>query len=160
MSQRTVPSRFRRTGRSTAAAGLLAVATTLLAACGGNSDAATARSSSSAADTGSMSTTEPMDGSSSTESQTIDVTAMDFSFELGEANFSAGTYEITLTNDGEATHDIRVERDGEDVAESDSVAPGESTTLTVTLEEGEYVFYCSIGNHRAMGMEVPVQVTS
>jgi plastocyanin len=30
----------------------------------------------------------------------------------------------------------------------------------VTLEEGEYVFYCSVGNHRNMGMEVTVQVTS
>ena len=159
MSQRTAPSPFRRTGRGTAAAGLIAVATTLLAACGGSSDAAEARSSSTAADTSSMSTAEST-GSSSAESQSIDVTAMDFSFELGEDTFSAGTYELTLTNDGEATHDIRVERDGEDVAESDSVAPGESTTVEVTLEEGEYVFYCSIGNHRAMGMEVTVQVTS
>ena len=107
-----------------------------------------------------MSTTESMGGSSSSASQTIDVTAMDFSFELGKENLSAGTYELTLTNDGEATHDIRVERDGEDVAESDSVGPGESTTVDVTLEEGEYVFYCSIGNHRSMGMEVTVQVTS
>lgn len=53
-----------------------------------------------------------------------------------------------------------VERDGEDVAASDTIGPGESTTLTVTLDEGEYVFYCSIGNHRSMGMEVTVQVGS
>jgi FtsP/CotA-like multicopper oxidase with cupredoxin domain len=27
------------------------------------------------------------------------------------------------------------------------------------LDAGEYVFYCPIGNHRAMGMELTVEVT-
>jgi uncharacterized cupredoxin-like copper-binding protein len=52
-----------------------------------------------------------------------------------------------------------VERDGTDVASSDRIAPGQSTTVSVALEPGEYVFYCSIGNHRAMGMELTVTVT-
>jgi plastocyanin len=29
----------------------------------------------------------------------------------------------------------------------------------VTLESGDYVFYCSIGNHRSMGMETTVSVS-
>jgi uncharacterized cupredoxin-like copper-binding protein len=52
-----------------------------------------------------------------------------------------------------------VERDGEGVAASDAIGPGESTTLAVTLDPGQYVFYCSIGNHRTMGMEITVEVT-
>ena len=56
--------------------------------------------------------------------------------------------------------EVLVARDGADVAASETVGPGASTTLTVDLEPGEYVFYCSVGNHRSMGMEVPVQVTS
>ena len=52
-----------------------------------------------------------------------------------------------------------VEQDGADVAKSDKIGPGESTTFRVTLEPGTYVFYCSVGNHRAMGMEVTVTVT-
>ena len=39
------------------------------------------------------------------------------------------------------------------------IGPGDSTTLTVDLEPGQYVFYCSVGNHRGMGMEVTVTVT-
>jgi plastocyanin len=94
------------------------------------------------------------------ETETIAVTAVDFSFEIDEDSFAAGTYEITLTNDGGATHDLVVERDGADVAGSEQIGPGETATFEVTLEEGEYVFYCSVGNHRSMGMEVVVQVTS
>lgn len=105
-------------------------------------------------------TAEPTDTTPAAESAALDVTSVDFDFdfELDDEDLTAGTYEITLTNDGSSTHDLVVERGGEDVAESEAVDPGESTTFTVTLEEGEYVFYCSIANHRAMGMEVPVEV--
>ncbi len=34
-----------------------------------------------------------------------------------------------------------------------------SSSVTVTLEPGEYVFYCSVGNHRQMGMEKTVTVS-
>ncbi len=80
--------------------------------------------------------------------------------ELSEDSFSAGSYTIEVVNEGNATHDLVVERDGADVAATENIAPGQSATLTVTLEAGEYVFYCSVGNHRAMGMEVQVTVTS
>jgi plastocyanin len=92
--------------------------------------------------------------------QTLEVSAVDFAFELPGDDLSAGTYEITLTNTGDATHDLVVERDGEDVGASEQIGPGETSTFEVTLEAGEYVFYCSVGNHRQMGMEVPVAVTA
>ena len=63
-----------------------------------------------------------------------------------------------MVNNGSATHDLAVEEDGTIKATSDKLAPGESTTLTVDLDAGEYVFYCSIDSHRAMGMEITVQV--
>jgi plastocyanin len=84
---------------------------------------------------------------------------MDFELDLAESELAAGEYEIEFVNDGGASHDVRVERDGEDVAQSDVIPPGETTTFTVALEPGEYVFYCSVGNHRSMGMETTVTVT-
>ena len=48
---------------------------------------------------------------------------------------------------------------GAEVAASEVIAPGQSGTVEVSLQPGEYVFYCSIGNHREMGMEVAVTVS-
>jgi plastocyanin len=78
---------------------------------------------------------------------------------MAETELSAGTYTIEVTNEGQASHDLVVEGpDGEDVAATEILPPGASGTVEVTLEPGEYVFYCSVGPHRGMGMELPVTV--
>ena len=156
---------LRTRARRAPAAAVLAIAAALLTGCGGDdpqADAGGTTTSSSSAEetTESSSAAGETSESEASGTQTIEVSSVDFSFELAEDTLAPGTYEITLTNEGGATHDLVVERDGEDVAASDQIGPGESSTFEVTLEEGEYVFYCSVGNHRSMGMEVPVQVTS
>jgi plastocyanin len=142
-------------------AAALAVAAALLSGCGGDEPETTSTATSSVEET--TESSSAAGGTTESEpagTQSIEVSSVDFSFELAEDTFAPGTYEITLTNEGGATHDLVVERDGEDVAASEQIGPGESSTFEVTLEEGDYVFYCSVGNHRSMGMEVPVQVTS
>ena len=160
MSYRSTPR-----ARRAPAAAVVAVAVALLTGCGGDepdADAAATTTSESSAEATSESSSPAGETSENESSETaaVEVSAVDFSFELDEDSFSPGTYEITLTNEGGATHDLVVEQDGEDVAASEQIGPGESSTFEVTLEEGEYVFYCSVGNHRSMGMEVPVQVSS
>jgi plastocyanin len=91
--------------------------------------------------------------------QAMTVTATEMAFRLDDADVPAGEYTLTLTNRGRSTHDLVVEQAGDDVAGTDTINPGESTTLTVTLTPGRYVFYCSVANHRAMGMEVAVTVS-
>jgi plastocyanin len=158
---------FRRRRRTSGAAALLALALGLLTACGEDEPDAesAATSSTSQSSESSTSSSSPAESPASEsppagQTQTLAVSSVDFDFELPEGDVAAGTYEITLTNTGSATHDLVVERDGEDVAESEQIGPGETSTFEVTLEEGEYVFYCSVGNHRQMGMEVPVSVTA
>jgi uncharacterized cupredoxin-like copper-binding protein len=80
--------------------------------------------------------------------------------ELSEDSFSPGTYTIEVTNTGNMAHDLVLEQDGEDVTGTEVIQPGQSATLEVTLEEGDYVFYCSVGAHRAAGMELPVTVSA
>jgi plastocyanin len=92
------------------------------------------------------------------EARAVTATEGEMYIELSEDSFTPGSYTIEVVNEGNATHDLVVERDGADVAATETIAPGASATLTVALEEGEYVFYCSIGNHRAMGMVTTVAV--
>jgi plastocyanin len=164
--------RHRRLPRLASAAALLTLGLAGLTACGGSdsgSDSASGTTSesastsssaeSSASDSSGSSAANGSASNGSAEAEAITATEADFSISLDEDTLKAGTYAITVVNKGNATHDLAVEEDGTTKAASDKIGPGESTTLTVDLDAGEYVFFCSIGNHRAMGMELTVQVT-
>ena len=142
-------------------AAVLALGLGGLTACGGSSSGADSAASSTSATTSSSAETSASASESSgdsAEAEAITATEQDFSISLSEDNLKAGSYTITVVNNGSATHDLAVEEDGTTKAASDKVSPGGKTTFTVDLDAGEYVFYCSIGNHRAMGMEKTVQV--
>ena len=141
-------------------AAVLALGLAGLTACGGSDPASNSASSpttESAASSSAESSSSESGGSA--EAEAVTATEKDFSIALSEDHLKAGTYTITVVNDGNATHDLAVEEDGTMKAKSDSISPGESATLKVDLDAGEYVFYCSIGNHRAMGMGLTVQVS-
>jgi uncharacterized cupredoxin-like copper-binding protein len=58
-----------------------------------------------------------------------------------------------VSNDGQSPHNLEVEGNGiEEELESDLDA-GETGTLAVELEPGEYEWYCPVGNHADLGME-------
>jgi plastocyanin len=142
-----------RPSRSARGLAVIAVALAALTACGGDDGGDAAATTSAAAPTAEESATDAAQG------QALTATEGEMFIELSTEELSAGTYTIEVVNDGSATHDFVVERDGDDVAGTDTIAPGSSTTLEVDLEPGEYVFYCSVGNHRDMGMEVTVTVS-
>jgi uncharacterized cupredoxin-like copper-binding protein len=147
---------------------VLALGIALLSGCSGDEGATDAAASSSApsssAATSSAEASTPASSAPASsapaeaESETVAVTEGEMFIELSEDSFNAGTYTFEVTNTGSMRHDFVVEQDGEDVANTDVLQPGESTTLEVALTPGEYVFYCSVGAHRAAGMEVPVTV--
>jgi plastocyanin len=156
-----VPARIpvpRTLPRLASGVAVLALGLAGLTACGGDSgSSSTAGATSESASSSSSAAASSSDGSS--EAEAITATEADFSIALDQDSLTAGTYAITVVNNGSATHDLAVEEDGTTKATSDKIGPGESTTLTVDLDAGEYVFYCSIGNHRAMGMEITVPVS-
>jgi len=154
------PIRIHRTlPRLASGAAVLALGLAGLTACGGgdSGSSSAAGATSESASSSSSAAASSSDGSS--EAEAITATEDDFSIALDEDSLTAGTYAITVVNNGSATHDLAVEEDGTTKATSDKIGPGESTTLTVDLDAGEYVFFCSVGNHRAMGMELTVQVS-
>jgi plastocyanin len=135
-----------------------------LTACGGDDDgdAAAGSSTSSAADSSSSASEAPSSSGQTpaAEGETVTVNAIDFDFQLSEDSYSAGTYTFEVTNTGAMPHNFAVERDGQRVAGTDILQPGDTATLEVTLEEGNYFFYCEVDQHRANGMEVPVTVSA
>jgi plastocyanin len=157
------PIRIHSTLPRLAGVAVLALGLAGLTACGGSSSgssaASTRTSGSAVSSSAESSASESSSSGGSAEAAALKATETDFSISLSEDHLKAGTYTITVVNDGNATHDLAVEEDGTMKATSDSISPGESATLKVDLDAGEYVFYCSIGNHRAMGMELTVQVS-
>jgi plastocyanin len=130
---------------------VLGLAVPALTGCGGEEQSASPASSSPPA-------AAP---SAPVEPGPFGVTAVDYSLELEGKTLRAGSYEVEFSNDGSSLHNLVVARDGEPVAQTDGeVSPGDSDTFTVQLDPGRYVFFCSVANHRSMGMEVTVEVSA
>ena len=149
---------------------VLALGVGLLAGCSSDDDAAgttdaapTSSAEAAPSSSAEASTPAPAPASSSpaeAESETVAVTEGEMFIELSEDSFTAGTYTFEVTNTGDMPHDFVIEEAGSDVAGTEVLQPGESTTLEVELTPGDYVFYCSVGAHRAAGMELPITVTA
>ena len=94
------------------------------------------------------------------ESQVREITieAEEYSFSTEGISVKKGEkVRLTLVNNGRMSHDFVV--DDTDIAAS-LAGPGKSVSVEFTIEEaGSYTFYCSVGNHRALGMEGTLEVT-
>jgi len=90
--------------------------------------------------------------------ESVALTATEFKYDPAAVSVdAAGKVTFTVTNDGQETHALEVEGNGVE-EKTDSIAPGDSGTLAVDLQPGEYEFYCPIDGHRAQGMEGKIVV--
>jgi uncharacterized cupredoxin-like copper-binding protein len=128
----------------------LAAATAVLAiaACGGDDDEETTTE------------TEPADANTATES--LEVAAVSdgsLAFDQESLETEAGSVTVTLSNPAPIAHDFCVEDSGgEEIGCTNIVADGDTSTTTLSLEPGEYTFFCSVAGHREGGMEGPLTV--
>ena len=92
--------------------------------------------------------------------RTIDVTEREFKITLPPLKeLAAGTYTFQVHNAGKIAHNLAIE--GGEVTGPDSTAtiqPGTDATLKVTLGPGRYTLYCSIDDHRKLGMQAALAV--
>jgi uncharacterized cupredoxin-like copper-binding protein len=137
-----------------------------LTACGsdsttsaGSATTSSAADSSASASSGATSAGATSAGASDTAGTTVTAEEGDFFITLSSDTLSAGTYTFTVQNTGKASHSLKIEGPGGVDVTSDTVQGGESTTMTVTLQAGDYEVYCPIGNHRAMGMDTTLTVS-
>ena len=90
----------------------------------------------------------------------VQVVAKEYSFALSRVHLQAGAATIELANFGEDPHDLRLQRAGSrHIAGLGVVAPGERADLSLSLAPGRYSVWCSVANHRALGMRATLVVT-
>lgn len=83
----------------------------------------------------------------------VQVTAKEFSYTLSRLHVKPGQATIELVNYGQDPHDLLVQRVGaRHIAGLPVVAPGGHADLTLKLRPGRYLFWCSLANHRQLGM--------
>ena len=90
------------------------------------------------------------------------VSMVDYAFEPSDATAASGDT-IDLTNDGEVPHNYTIVEgdptgDAPEVAASDDIAPGDSGSLTVDAEPGDYGVLCTIPGHAEQGMVGSIKV--
>jgi plastocyanin len=64
----------------------------------------------------------------------------------------AGKTTFNFVNASTVPHDFTIEKDGNKVDGTDVISKSKAP-LTVTLDAGEYTYYCSVAGHRQAGME-------
>ena len=89
----------------------------------------------------------------------VQVVAREFSFALSRQPIKAGWATIELRNAGQDAHDLRLRRVGGTRTYAWPVTQaGAVVDETFKLLPGRYVLYCSVANHRALGMSATLVV--
>ena len=89
----------------------------------------------------------------------LGVSAQEFHLTLSRQAVKAGVLEIELQNDGEDVHDLRLHRiGGTRTYRIPGTKPGRRTTLEISLLPGRYQLWCSVADHRALGMQAILRV--
>lgn len=96
-----------------------------------------------------------VDAEAAAQDRTIQVSGEDFSFTPSTIEVDEGeTITFEFTNDGTVVHNF-----GGEFGRTDTIAAGETDTVTATFDSpGDQAFWCSVGNHRDMGMEGTITV--
>jgi uncharacterized cupredoxin-like copper-binding protein len=82
----------------------------------------------------------------------------DLAFQKDSLTAPAGEVMLVMENPSSVEHNIAVKGDGVD-EKGEVVGQGETSEVSVTLEAGEYEFYCSVPGHEAAGMKGTLTVT-
>jgi len=92
---------------------------------------------------------------------TVNVKLTEWTVVLSQASVATGPVTFVVTNAGSIPHGFEVEGQGIE-QEVETIQPGASDTLTLTLKPGSYEVYCPVGSdsHKKLGMETHLKVVS
>ena len=90
----------------------------------------------------------------------VQAVAEEFRFSLSRSRVPAGRVTIELVNFGEDSHNFKVKRvGGTRVHTIGETLPGGRTTKTLRLRQGRFKYWCSVADHKALGMKGRLRVT-
>ena len=87
----------------------------------------------------------------------IEVSLTEFAIEM-EVSLMAGITTFIVSNDGSMEHNFALIGGALDTRFDESLAPGETLTLTTALEPGTYDIFCPVADHESQGMQLSIQV--
>ncbi|MBA2505973.1 MAG: cupredoxin domain-containing protein [Thermoleophilaceae bacterium] len=90
----------------------------------------------------------------------VNVIAGEYFYDPGALVVTGGgKFAFEMKNEGSLAHDLKVRRGDEEIG---GIKPfqgkGRSEGTTLALSPGEYEFYCSVGDHEALGMKGTLRV--
>jgi plastocyanin len=73
-------------------------------------------------------------------------------FTQSSLTADAGETKVEFTNDSSVPHDVTIEQ-GDKKIGATKVVTNDDASTTVTLERGEYTYFCSVDGHEQAGMK-------
>jgi uncharacterized cupredoxin-like copper-binding protein len=91
----------------------------------------------------------------------VQVTEKEFSLTLSRVRVHQGTAIVQVLNFGMDNHDLVLQSNakGSKPIRFAQLSPGAHSSRTLRLAPGRYTLWCSIANHRQLGMVAPLTVT-
>jgi uncharacterized cupredoxin-like copper-binding protein len=91
----------------------------------------------------------------------VSITEKEFSLTLSRLKVHHGVAIVQVLNFGMDNHDLVIQSNapGSKPIRFAPLAPGTHVSRTITLAPGRYTLWCSIANHRKLGMVAPLTVT-
>jgi uncharacterized cupredoxin-like copper-binding protein len=121
----------------------------VLAGCGSSSKTAAAPSAA-------PSSAAASSASTAAAATTVTATETEFKIALSQSTFAPGAYTFKATNSGKFPHSLSIEGPGVDKTSTGVLSPGQSGTLTVTLQAGSYEIWCAVDSHKSKGMDLHI----
>jgi plastocyanin len=87
-----------------------------------------------------------------------EVSSTQLQLQLSRASVATGSTIVQQYNAGEDPHNLILERSGVPFFSFPDLDPGGSARQTLTLKRGTWTLYCSLLNHRYLGMQATLTV--